>query len=118
MFVGGSEEMLAKMKVTMLERAPDLRIAGMYAPPFGEWSPEDHERIIDVIRQSNATFVWVALGSPKQEHWIAKNKDRLPPAVYSAVGAAFAFHAAMVRQAPLWMQRSGLEWAFRLITEP
>ena len=62
--------------------------------------------------------MWVGLGCPKQELWLARNHARLPPGVYGAVGAAFAFHAGRVRQAPSWMQRRGLEWLFRLCTEP
>src|SRR2546426_451773 len=97
---------------------PKLQIAGAYSPPFGEWSEAEDLKIVERIAQSRADFVWVGLGCPKQEFWIARNKARLPAAVYSAVGAAFAFHAGRVKQAPAWLQRIGMEWAFRLAAEP
>ena len=71
-----------------------------------------------MIRDSGANVVWVGLGSPKQERWVARMKSRLTPAVYISVGAAFAFHAGMLKQAPAWMQKRGLEWLFRLVSEP
>jgi N-acetylglucosaminyldiphosphoundecaprenol N-acetyl-beta-D-mannosaminyltransferase len=117
-FVGGSEELLAELRAKLSARFPRLRIAGSDAPPFGPWSAEEDERIVACIRESGAQFVWIGLGCPKQELWLAAQRSRLPPAVYVAVGAAFAFHAGRVRQAPLWMQGAGLEWLFRLVTEP
>ena len=74
--------------------------------------------ITEKIRSSGANLIWVGLGCPKQEHWIAANKDRLPPGVYFGIGAAFAFHAGEVRQAPPLVQRLGLEWAYRVAMEP
>ncbi len=95
-----------------------MSVAGSYSPPFGNWDATEDQRILDRIKASGARFIWVGLGCPKQELWLARLKTRLPPAVYCAVGAAFAFHAGRVRQAPLWMQSAGLEWAFRFATEP
>jgi N-acetylglucosaminyldiphosphoundecaprenol N-acetyl-beta-D-mannosaminyltransferase len=116
-FLGGSEEMLVALEEKLTARVPSLRCAS-HSPPFGQWPEEEDERIIARIRDSGAQFVWIGLGCPKQELWLGRNKHRLPPAVYSAVGAAFAFHAGRVRQAPRWMQRAGLEWFFRVLTEP
>jgi len=116
--LGGSEELLVTLQQKLREKFPTIRIAGVYSPPFGKWPEDEDARIIARIADSGARFVWIGLGCPKQEVWIANNKARLPAAVYSAVGAAFAFHAGMVKQAPAWMQRSGLEWAFRLLAEP
>ena len=118
LFIGGSEPMLDALRTRLLARFPALRIAGAYSPPFGEWSAEEHERILEIIRASSAQFVWIGLGCPKQELWLARHRGRLPARVYGAVGAAFAFHAGLVRQAPPWMQRAGLEWLFRLLAEP
>ena len=73
-------------------------IAGSYSPPFGEWPEDEFERICEMIRCSRASLIWVGLGCPKQEHWIARHKDRLPPGVYFGIGAAFAFHAGEVSQ--------------------
>ena len=116
--LGGSEELLETLQRKLREKFPGIRIAGAYSPPFGTWTDEEDRKIIDLIAKSGAQFTWIGLGCPKQEYWVAKNKNRLPGGVYSAVGAAFAFHAGMVKQAPGWMQRSGLEWLFRIMAEP
>jgi len=118
LFIGGTEDLLAELSGKLLERFPRIEIAGTFSPPFGEWNAADDDRIISIIEKSAAQFVWIGLGCAKQELWLARVKHRLPPAVYSAVGAAFAFHAGRVRQAPLWIQRMGMEWLFRLCAEP
>ncbi len=118
MFIGGTDELLATLREKLLARFPQLQIAAMHSPPFGEWSAEDDGLILAAIEKSGAHFVWIGLGCPKQELWLARMKHRLPPAVYPAVGAAFAFHAGRVKQAPLWLQRIGMEWIFRLCAEP
>jgi N-acetylglucosaminyldiphosphoundecaprenol N-acetyl-beta-D-mannosaminyltransferase len=116
--LGGSEELLAALQEKLRARFPTLNIAGAYSPPFGQWPEGEDEKIFTRIAESGAHFVWVGLGCPKQELWIARHKDRLPPAVYFGIGAAFAFHAGRVKQAPMWMQDRGLEWLFRMVTEP
>lgn len=117
-FLGGSGELLDVLQENLRAKFPHLRIAGAYAPPFGSWGDEEDARIIETIARSNADYIWVGLGCPKQEQWIARVKRKLPPGVYLGVGAAFAFHAGRVRQAPVWMQRAGMEWFFRLLMEP
>jgi len=116
--LGGSPEMLKRLQANLKARFPHLKIAGAYSPPFGPWPPEEDAAIRRRIAESGATITWVGLGCPKQETWIARNKPCLPPGVYFAVGAAFPFHSGMVKQAPGWMQRAGLEWIFRLLAEP
>jgi N-acetylglucosaminyldiphosphoundecaprenol N-acetyl-beta-D-mannosaminyltransferase len=119
--LGGSEALLASLTAKLREQFPGITIAGSYSPPFsadGVWSDEEQVRMERAIADSGANCIWVGLGCPKQEYWIARHKQTLPPGVYLAVGAAFAFHAGMVRQAPLWMQQRGLEWLFRVVTEP
>ncbi len=116
--LGGSEATQEKLRTRLGEQFPGAAIVGSYSPPFGPWPGDENERITDRIRESGANLVWVGLGCPKQEHWIARMFDSLPPAVYFGIGAAFAFHAGEVRQAPAWMQRRGLEWLFRIATEP
>lgn len=116
--LGGSDELLGALQEKLAAKFPTLRIAGAYAPPFGQWPEDEDARILGRIAQSGADFVWIGLGCPKQELWLARNKSKLPPAVYCAVGAAFAFHAGRVPQAPAWMQDRGLEWLYRLLSEP
>jgi len=116
--LGGTEELLEVLTKILRGKFPRLAIAGTYAPPFGTWTPDEDARIIEKIASSRAEFVWIGLGCPKQELWIARHKANLPAAVYAGVGAAFAFHAGRVRQAPMWMQNAGLEWLFRLSAEP
>ena len=115
---GGKESTLQKLEGVFAERFPGATIAGSYSPPFGEWPADEFERVCERIRQSGANLIWVGLGCPKQELWIAENKDRLPAGVYFGIGAAFAFHAGEVAQAPAFFQRNGLEWAYRLFREP
>ena len=116
--LGGKQSTLEKLTAGFSERFPNARIAGTYSPPFGEWPENEFDLISGKIRESGANLIWVGLGCPKQEHWIARNKDRLPPGVYFGIGAAFAFHAGEVRQAPAIIQRLGCEWLYRLAMEP
>jgi N-acetylglucosaminyldiphosphoundecaprenol N-acetyl-beta-D-mannosaminyltransferase len=115
---GGKQSTLDKLTAAFAERFPGSVIAGTYSPPFGEWPADEFDRICEQIRASGANLIWVGLGCPKQEHWIARHKDRLPPGVYFGIGAAFAFHAGEVKQSPPLLQRLGLEWAYRLAMEP
>jgi N-acetylglucosaminyldiphosphoundecaprenol N-acetyl-beta-D-mannosaminyltransferase len=115
---GGKESTLATLGSVFAGRFPGVAIAGSYSPPFGDWPDDEFERVCTRIRESGANLIWVGLGCPKQEHWIARHKDRLPPGVYFGIGAAFAFHAGEVRQAPALLQKCGLEWAYRIAAEP
>jgi N-acetylglucosaminyldiphosphoundecaprenol N-acetyl-beta-D-mannosaminyltransferase len=116
--LGGKETTLDKLARQFAQQFPDVTIAGMHSPPFGEWPEGEFERITEKISQSGANLIWVGLGCPRQEHWIAAHKDRLPPGVYFGIGAAFAFHAGEVRQAPPFIQKIGMEWAYRVAMEP
>ncbi len=116
--LGGKQETLGKLTSVFASRFPGAIIAGTHSPPFGEWPEDEFERICEKIRSSHANLIWVGLGCPKQEHWIARHKDRLPPGVYFGIGAAFAFHAGELKQSPPILQRLGLEWAYRLAMEP
>ena len=116
--LGGRQSTLDKLQQVFAKRFPSAAIAGMHSPPFGEWPPDEFSHICDMIRASGANLIWVGLGCPKQEHWIARHKDRLPPGVYFGIGAAFAFHAGEVKQSPPVLQKLGLEWAYRLAMEP
>ena len=112
--LGGKEETLNKLS----SRFEKNNIAGLYSPPFGEWNEDEHQKIKELIKVSGAKYVWVGLGCPKQEQWIGDHLSTLPPAVYFGIGAAFAFHAGEVKQAPAFLQKIGMEWLFRLCAEP
>jgi N-acetylglucosaminyldiphosphoundecaprenol N-acetyl-beta-D-mannosaminyltransferase len=116
--LGGKQSTLDQLAKNFARQFPDLSIVGSHSPPFGEWPEDENEAIFEKIRASGANLIWVGLGCPKQELWIARHKDRLPPGVYFGIGAAFAFHAGEVRQAPPLVQRFGLEWAYRVAMEP
>ncbi len=116
-FYGDTDEVLADLRDFLRTHSPQLKVAYAYAPPFRTLSPEEDAQVIDTIRASGARILFVGLGCPKQERWMAQHRDRLP-LVQLGVGAAFAFHAGHVRQAPAWLQKRGLEWAFRLLVEP
>jgi N-acetylglucosaminyldiphosphoundecaprenol N-acetyl-beta-D-mannosaminyltransferase len=114
---GGTDTMLQKLQDNLRSRYPTLQIAGTHAPPFREPTPDETAADIDRIHQSGAAIVFVALGCPKQELWMAQQQGKLQ-AVMIGVGAAFAFHSGEVSQAPRWMMAAGLEWLYRLTVEP
>ena len=116
--LGGKQTTLDQLTQSFGEQFPNCFIAATHSPPFGKWPDDEFERICRKIRDSGANLIWVGLGCPKQEYWIAQHKDRLPPGVYFGIGAAFAFHAGEVSQAPALLQRIGCEWAYRLAMEP
>lgn len=116
-FYGSTEATLARLRPALLRRFPLLRIGGAYSPPFRPLTLEENAAIVDMINGSGAHVVFVGLGCPKQEKWMADHRGRIH-AVMIGVGAAFDYHAGMVRRAPPWWQRHGLEWLYRLWAEP
>ncbi len=116
-FYGGTPETLDDLVGMLQSRLPSLKIACRIAPPFRALTPEEDESLTAEISASGARILFVGLGCPKQENWMAAHRGRIP-AVMLGVGAAFDFHAGSVRQAPRWMQGAGLEWLFRLLMEP
>jgi N-acetylglucosaminyldiphosphoundecaprenol N-acetyl-beta-D-mannosaminyltransferase len=118
LYGGRNQGALVQLALNLRRRDPGLRIVGGYSPPFREMSEEEEQAILDEINASGADVVWVGIGVPKQEKWMARMRDRLDAPVLVGVGAAFDFHAGLVPQAPSWMQTSGLEWAYRLGHEP
>ncbi|MFS2179423.1 WecB/TagA/CpsF family glycosyltransferase [Rhizobium pisi] len=115
---GATAETLQQLQARLLARFPGAEIAGSYAPPFHKLSPQEEADIADRLNRSGADIIWVGLSSPKQELWMARMRDRLDASMLIGVGAAFDFHAGLKRQAPRFIQRSGFEWAFRLLCEP
>ena len=115
---GGGDGVAELLANRTRERFPGVDIVGTHTPPFRPLTQEEDDAIVDEINDSRADIVWVGLSTPKQERWMAAHLGRLNAAAMIGVGAAFDFHAGLKSQAPRWMQRSGLEWAFRLATEP
>jgi len=116
-FYGGKPEVLDGLTKRLKTRFPGLQVAYAYSPPFRPLTPEEDERVVEEINASGARILFVGLGCPKQERWMAAHKGKVQ-AVMLGVGAAFDFHAGRMPLAPKWMQRAGLEWLFRLLTEP
>ena len=116
-FYGGTESTLSKLIAEVEERYPGINIVFRMSPPFRTLSDEEDEAVVRQITDSGVRWLFVGLGCPKQEHWVCEHRGRIP-AVLLAVGAAFDFIAGTKPQAPRWMMRTGLEWAFRFATEP
>ena len=114
---GGRPEAIERLVAMLQQRYPALDVAYAHSPPFTALEAEQDDAELERIRASGARILFVGLGCPKQERWMAAHRERLP-LVQLGVGAAFDFHAGLVRQAPPALQRAGLEWAFRLAMEP
>lgn len=114
---GGSEEMLKKLTQKLSEQFPALKIAGSHSPPFRPLTSEEEQQDCDLINASGASVVFVALGCPKQEQWMARQQGKIN-VVMIGVGAAFSFHSGEVKQSPRWMMQLGLEWFYRFCVEP
>jgi N-acetylglucosaminyldiphosphoundecaprenol N-acetyl-beta-D-mannosaminyltransferase len=118
LYGGRNPGALVELARSLRLRYPGLQIVGGHAPPFRELTDDEETAVAAEIDRCAADVVWVGIGVPKQEKWMARMRERLSAPVLVGVGAAFDFHAGLVRQAPGWMQRMGLEWAFRLAQEP
>lgn len=114
---GGTQRTLDILKRRLADAFPGLRMAGAWSPPFRALTGQEEADAVARINASGAGTVWVSLGCPKQEMWMAAHRGRVN-AVMIGVGAAFDYHAGTLRRAPLWMQNSGLEWLYRLVSEP
>ncbi len=116
-FYGGSQETLDKMQKRLQAEFPQAIIAGMYSPPFRQLTKEENRRITEEINRAKPDFVWVGLGAPKQEIWMAEHKGKTA-GLMIGVGAAFDYFAGNIKRAPAWMQKCCLEWLYRLLQEP
>lgn len=116
-FYGSTPQTLATLIKRMQARYENLNVAFSFSPPFHELSVQEMDETVQKINDSGARILFVGLGCPKQENWMADQRGNVK-AVMLGVGAAFDFHAGMKQQAPLWMQTMGLEWLFRFVTEP
>jgi N-acetylglucosaminyldiphosphoundecaprenol N-acetyl-beta-D-mannosaminyltransferase len=118
LYGGRDEQTLAQLAANLLDRHPQLQLAGGYSPPHRPLSDAELDEVAARINAARPDVVWVGIGVPKQEKWMAAMRGRLRAPVLIGVGAAFDFHAGLIPQAPAWMQRRGLEWLFRLLQEP
>lgn len=115
---GSTESRLTELRARLARRWPAASVVGAFSPPFRPWTDADLQSAADMINAADPDVVWVGLGAPKQQHWTAVMRPRLKRAIMVGVGAAFDLHAGRARRAPVWMQRSGLEWLYRLLAEP
>jgi N-acetylglucosaminyldiphosphoundecaprenol N-acetyl-beta-D-mannosaminyltransferase len=118
LYGGRDQGSLAQLALNMRRESPGLRIVGGYSPPFRPLSAEEEDRLVAQINADRPDVLWVGIGVPKQEKWMARMRERLDVPVMAAVGAAFDFHAGRISQAPPWMQERGLEWTYRIAQEP
>ena len=116
-FYGSTEQTLEKLYQKLNEQYPEIQIAGMYSPPFRPMTEDEDKAIIERINETKPDFVWVGLGAPKQEKWMADHQGRVE-GLMIGVGAGFDYHAGNIERAPEWMQKSNLEWVYRLLQDP
>jgi N-acetylglucosaminyldiphosphoundecaprenol N-acetyl-beta-D-mannosaminyltransferase len=117
-YYGGAEGVADKLRQALVASHPGLEVVGTLCPPFRQLTAEEDAAVVDAINAARPDIVWVGLSTPKQEFWMASHLGRVEAPVMIGVGAAFDFLAGLKPQAPLWMQKSGLEWLFRLCSEP
>lgn len=116
-FYGSTQETLDGMKKRLDIEFPHVVVAGMYSPPFRQLTEEENKRITEEINLVKPDFVWVGLGAPKQELWMAEHKGKIS-GLMVGVGAAFDYFTGNIKRAPVWMQKCSLEWLYRLFQEP
>lgn len=118
-FLGAGEGVALQLTETLKKSYPNLKVVGMYSPPFSErFSDDENKKIVSMINSSGADVLWVSLTAPKQDYWIAEHLEKLNTAVAVGVGAAFDVVSGKINRAPKWMQKSGFEWFYRLLQEP
>ena len=116
-FYGSTQETLDLLKIKLCEKYPNMKIVGMYSPPFRELTTEENRKILKEINEKSPDFIWIGLGAPKQEIWMSKHKNKVN-GLMIGVGAGFDYHAGRIKRAPKWMQDYSLEWLFRLFQDP
>ncbi len=117
-FWGGQAGVADQLVGRLKTQFPRLRVAGTYSPPIADLESQPDPAVIERLNASQADIIWVGLGSPKQDLWMSLYRPALSAPLLIGVGAAFDMLAGVRSQAPRWMQRSGLEWMFRLAQEP
>lgn len=116
-FFGSTKETLKKLNQTLKNKYPGLKISGMYSPPFRPMTEAEDNVIVERINAAKPDFVWIGLGAPKQERWMADHQGKIH-GLMVGVGAGFDYFAGNICRAPKWMQKSNLEWLFRLMQDP
>lgn len=118
LYGGRNQGALVQLALNLRQQYDGVKIVGGYSPPHRPLTEEEQDAVVAEINSSRADVVWVGIGVPKQEKWMARLSAELEAPVLIGVGAAFDFHAGLVPQAPSWLQEAGLEWAYRLAQEP
>lgn len=116
-FYGSKQEILELLEKKLKEHYPGIEIAGMYSPPFRPLTEEEDKAVIERINETKPDFVWVGLGAPKQEKWMAAHQGKID-GLMLGVGAGFDYYAENIKRAPMWMQKHNLEWVYRLVQDP
>lgn len=117
-FYGGAPGVADQLAKKLLKRFPELKIVGLESPPFRELTDAENQEMIKRIQSAAPDIIWVGIGSPRQEKWMSRHLKDLGVPVLIGVGAAFDFLSGNKPQAPRWVQRSGMEWFYRLLSEP
>jgi N-acetylglucosaminyldiphosphoundecaprenol N-acetyl-beta-D-mannosaminyltransferase len=118
LYGGRDQGSLVQLALSMRRRHPGIKIVGGYSPPFRSLTGEEEDALVKQINEARPDVLWVGIGVPKQEKWMARMRDRLDVPVMCGVGAAFDFHSGRISMAPPWMQDRGLEWIYRIAQEP
>ena len=116
-FYGSTQETLDGLKSVLEKNYPGLSIVGMYSPPFRSMTESEDRKIVEAINTASPDFLWIGLGAPKQEKWMAAHKGRVK-GLMVGVGAAFDYFAGNIKRAPVWMQKANLEWLYRFFQDP
>lgn len=117
-FFGATDQTLHELQEQLRKWNPDIKICGAIAPPFRDKAQVEDDDVVGRINHAQPDILWVGIGAPKQDYWMALNRDRIDAPVLVGIGAAFDFLAGNKPRAPKWMQKIGMEWFFRLCCEP
>jgi N-acetylglucosaminyldiphosphoundecaprenol N-acetyl-beta-D-mannosaminyltransferase len=117
-FYGSTEEILLQLTEKLKARFHGLNVVGIFSPPFRSLQSHEINHITSMINLAKPDIVWIGLGAPKQEYWMAEHWEELKPAILMGVGAAFDFNAGKISRAPGWMRKNNIEWFYRLSQEP
>lgn len=116
-FYGSTQETLDKIKIKLEHNYPNIKIVGMYSPPFRLMTEKEDENLINIINKADPDFIWVGLGAPKQEIWMSSHQGKIKGFMVG-VGAGFDYLSGNIKRAPIWMQKLSLEWLYRLFQDP